>query len=129
VQWTPDENCFTLRAWHDGYTHLAGGPVHHRSFEWHATGRLEVRDRITSQQAIAAVSRLHLHPDCHVECLGPLEAVVQAPGVRFRVTFSGKGELLREVGWYCPEFGLKQQNVVLAWRFGNDEAGYVIEAL
>ena len=126
VAWSGDAEGCTLSAWHDGYGRLRGAPRHARRFAW-APGRgLEVRDRITSRAPHAAVSRVHLHPDCRVTALDAHGAAVSHPGGAFRVAFTGAGTLRQEPSHYCPRFGVDLENVCLAFesRGANVEFGF-----
>ena len=105
VVWAPQPDGFRLSAWHDGYERLHGRPRHAREFRWYEDGVLLVRDRVTAARPVAAVSRLHLHPQCAIEELSALRARIRHPGGTFSVTFAGAGELAVEDSVYCPEFG------------------------
>jgi uncharacterized heparinase superfamily protein len=66
VAWRADEEGFTLSGWHDGYRRLPGEPIHSRRMQWNAADGLLVQDRITSKRPVRCISRLHLHPACHL---------------------------------------------------------------
>ncbi len=121
VVWTPCRDGFRLEAWHDGYERLPGCPRHRRVFNWQHSGQLEVMEAVEGQGASRAVSRVHLHPDCRVEKLDGLEAQVKFPGGQFRLLFKGQGCLTREASWYCPEFGVRLENVCLAYVAASGE--------
>ncbi|MFC1737031.1 heparinase II/III family protein [Candidatus Hydrogenedentota bacterium] len=122
VQWEQTLDGFRLSSWHDGYQRLPGRPTHHRTLVWDSSKGLEVRDRIKARRTVNAVSRLHLHPACRIMRSGERDALVEYPEGGFQVTFTGQGELFREESFYCPEFGRKESNVVLAFKFNGKEA-------
>jgi uncharacterized heparinase superfamily protein len=115
VVWTPHPDGFRLSAWHDGYQRLPGRPRHAREFRWFADGVLLVRDRVTAARPVAAVSRLHLHPECAVDEVSAFCARIRHPGGVFSVTFAGAGDLVVEDSVYCPEFGRRFDAKALAF--------------
>lgn len=122
---------FTLSGWHDGYRRLPGRPVHHREFVWRDGAGLTVTDRIESGRPVHAVSRIHLHPLCRIEARDDCSATVGYDGGRFRVVFSGTGELNVEESFYCPEFTVRQANITLAYAVSGKrpEMTYTIEPM
>lgn len=117
VRWTPRNDGFDLIASHDGYTRLAGKPVHRRSFTYQAGGFLTFADRVDAAKPVTCRSYLHLHPECSCGLLDERTASVSYPGGRFQVSFSGPGKLDLEEGIYCPEFTIKRKNknLVFMW--------------
>ncbi len=115
VVWTATAGGFSLSAWHDGYERLPGRPRHARAFRWYDDGVLLVRDHVTARRAVAAHSRLHLHPDCAIEELSGLHARIRHPGGVFSVTFDGAGVLGVEASIYCPEFGRRSDTRALVF--------------
>ena len=115
VVWTTPSDGFRLSAWHDGYERLPGRPRHAREFRWYRDGVLLVRDRVSASRPVAAVSRLHLHPECVIEEVSVRRARIRHPGGVFRVAFDGDGELAVEASTYCPEFGRRVDNRALVF--------------
>lgn len=115
---------FSLEGRHDGYRRLRGSPVHHRSFQFSGEGVLEVADRIESCRPVAAVSRVHLHPDCRIEGTGDREVRVAYPGGSCRIVFRGPGVLKTEKSSYSPRFGVRQDNIALAFSGLGDNIRY-----
>ena len=115
VVWEPEESGFSLAGWHDGYRRLPGRPVHHRTMQWDAKGRLTVKDSVSASQPVEAVSRVHLHPACGVEHTGANRVRVRYPGGQFDVVWCD-GDLEMEEGQYFPAFGIRQSNTVLTFR-------------
>jgi uncharacterized heparinase superfamily protein len=113
---------FALTAWHDGYMHLPGRPVHMRHFRWHDRGELVIDDQITAGGSHRAISRLHLHPDCRATRRTKNEIVVEYPAGRVIVSTSEKSELNLEDSLYCPQFGqkLKNQSIALSVAFSGE---------
>lgn len=126
VEFSPGQSGFSLQGWHDGYQRLPGHPRHTRHFKFHADGVLVVDDKVVSGSPISAVSRLHLHPDCSATLAGKQEASITTPVGTFSVRFAGPGSLKIESSWFCPEFGRRIPNQVLAWRSegANIEFGF-----
>lgn len=121
VQWKPCSTGFTLDGWHDGYHRLAGRPTHHRAVTWNATVGLQVQDRIRAGQPVRVASRVHLHPRCHVQLRDSHEALVEYDAGSFLLTFTGPGRLIQEDSFYCPEFGIKESNLALAFMMEGKE--------
>lgn len=119
VQWDPFG--FRLSAWHDGYMRLPGKPKHHRTFNYRHSAIVEVQDRITAERKVQAVSRLHFHPECTVSIVDDMQAEVQCLTGTLGIIFSGNGNLELEQSYYCPEFGLKQENKSLAFHFSGSQ--------
>jgi len=115
VQWTPSPDGFTLEAWHDGYRHLPGRPVHHRRFAWNTSGMLQLSDHVESTRSFSAVSRFHMHPDCRILRQDSRSAEISFPGGRLLVDFNGPGTLNVEDSFYCPRFGQAIPNKCLAY--------------
>jgi uncharacterized heparinase superfamily protein len=121
VQWRPSTKGFRLSGWHNGYARLRGRPVHYRTIEWHCERGLTVTDRITSSRSIKAVSRLHLHPACAVSVVKGTRIDIEQAGERVGTVRGDEGTARIEAGWYFPQFGLQEQNEVLAFaKSGTD---------
>jgi uncharacterized heparinase superfamily protein len=132
IRWKPASDGFHLSGWHDAYRRLPGVPTHHRTVEWDGrASRLKVRDRVKARRAVAAVSRLHLHPLCRVMRLRERDALIEYSEGSFEIMFTGAGKLSREDSLYCPEFGHKEPNTTLAFTFdGKDtETAFTIVSL
>jgi uncharacterized heparinase superfamily protein len=121
---------FALEGWHDGYARLAGAPRHARRFAWHADGVLLVRDRIDAARPVPVCSRLHLHPECRVEAIGPRAVRAAHAGGAFQVCFAGPGELRIEPSRHFPAFGVEREGRVLEFRSegASLETGFCIAA-
>jgi uncharacterized heparinase superfamily protein len=98
---------------HDGYTRLAGKPVHHRRIAW-ADGRIEIWDRVMGLGEHDLELRLHVHPDCAVRAED--DAVILDSGAAVLRVASRQGRLEVERGWYCPKFAEKRDCAVLCVR-------------
>jgi uncharacterized heparinase superfamily protein len=85
VTWRSDDTGFTLSGWHDGYRRLPGKPVHSRQMQWKADEGLTVHDRVTGRYPVRCISRVHLHPACHVTGTGSRLVQVSYPGGTFAV--------------------------------------------
>ena len=121
VRWKPNQEGFELSAWHDGYKRLKGKPIHHRKFVWCKTGSLRIEDRIIASCPKSVTSRLHLHPDCSIGKIEDNSVCISYLSGKFKLSFSGEGNLSLEDSFYCPEFGKKLENKALAYHaFGDD---------
>jgi len=131
IKWMPSEEGFGLSAWHDGYKRLKGSPKHYREFNWNKSGTLTVKDITTASKPQSIVSRLHFHPNCKIDQLKDNTVWLAYPEGDFRIIFSGNGKLSLEGSCYCPEFGVKIANKVLAYSFSGrkTETGFQIEVL
>lgn len=106
---------FALEGWHDGYRRLSGRPRHARRIAWHRDGVLQVRDRVDAARSVPAVSRIHLHPECHVDARDDLGVRVSHPGGVFQVRFAGPGALRIEPTHVYPRFGCELPGVALSF--------------
>lgn len=122
VAFAADAEGFRLSGRHDGYSHLPGRPEHRRELRWLDRGLLLVRDTVTSGTPVAAVSRLHLHPETTLRRIGPASAAAGRGGVELRIAFAGEGRLVVEEGFYCPRFGTARPSPVLAFHGGGSLA-------
>ena len=114
VRWTPREDGFDLSGWHDGYLRLPGSPRHARRFEWRQGGSLTIKDQVLANRPVDFVSRFHLHPDCRIEEMSSRHAIVAFPAGKCRVSLTNHEGLTCENSHYSPEFGVCQDNQLLA---------------
>lgn len=114
VLWDESAGGFTLSGEHDGYGHLPGSPRHRRCFAWRHDGRLVIEDRIASARPVDAVARLHLHPACRIEDLGPGRCTVRAADASVAISWQGWQAATVDASTYCPRFGVAQPNRCLA---------------
>ncbi len=111
----PENVTFKLDAWHDGYQRLKGSPRHRRRF--HFESRLLMIQDVTEAATNSKVAaRLHLHPHCEIHTMTENTVGIEREGVVCHLRFSGDGWLGLEKGWYCPQFGQKQESQVLVWK-------------
>lgn len=99
-----------LEGSHDGYSRLPGRPVHTRKMHLAGSG-LVVQDALSADPGLPAAARFHFHPDCRVEADGDGILVRAATGA---LRLQANAPLRVEDGWYCPEFGLRLRNKVVA---------------
>lgn len=99
---------------HDGYTRIAGKPIHTRRIVW-AGGRIEIRDLVEGHGEHLLELRLHVHPDWTVES-AKSGLVILRLGKESLCVALAQGELEVERGWYCPRFGQPLQCPVLCVR-------------
>lgn len=132
VKFQTDENGFTLSGSHTGYRRLKGRPNHARQIRWDERERvLSVQDRVTSGEAVSAISRIHLHPDCSIQEQEENRLVVRYPQGMFQIDIYGAKSVLVEKGWYFPEFGKKFENLVIEICAEGErvEFGYEVRSL
>jgi len=97
---------------HDGYHRLSGSPIHHRRISWSGDICL-IEDRVEGKGHHEIESRLHIHPSLSVDFTDGVANILDDDEVLVTVSLNGKGEILKNQGWYCPEFGIKKPCVVL----------------
>ncbi|MDX6611696.1 MAG: hypothetical protein QOD75_882 [Blastocatellia bacterium] len=98
----------------DGYGKLIGDQViHQRSIvSTKADRRIRVADRVSGTGKHLAESMLHLHPSVAVQRDGN-RLTLKCEEVECLLTVE-RGEVAIEDGWYCPRFGVKERNTVIA---------------
>ena len=132
IKWQPEENGgFIVSGKHDGYKRLVGQPVHFRKFKWEPDKKLKVTDEITSTSHLTTVSRIHLHPSCSIDSIDDKVALIKTPAGKVKISFSGTTCISIEKSFYCPQFGLKLDNICIAASYSGNhiQAGYAIEKL
>lgn len=97
---------------HDGYRWLRGSPIHHRRIAW-SRGTIRIEDRVEGRGVHDLELRLHIHPALRVEVGSGHAVISDGTGVLAEVQVGGSGALIRESGWYCPEFGKRKPCPVL----------------
>ena len=89
---------------HDGYTRLAGRPLHKRSWTFTADS-LTVYDEVQGGMKRGAVARFHLEPGVRADLdAGGRSGHFHTPGGRFLRWNANSPATLERVVWY-PEFG------------------------
>lgn len=101
-----------LAAQHDGYTHMPGRPVHHRTWELQHD-RLIVIDTVRGGGTHSANIRYHLAPGITARANAPRGVDLIAAEGRPLGTLKvlGPGQLHVESGSWHPEFGCSDENV------------------
>ena len=105
-----------LRASHNGYRTIYGGPIHTRTLALD-TSSLRITDTLAGDYE-TAIARFYFHPDLVVRLE---ESILRVTGAGFYMTadLSGLEPKLLESLWH-PEFGLSQVNLCLECKFlGN----------
>lgn len=87
---------------HNGYSRLAGKPMHYRTFEG-AGCKVVITDRIEGRFEFA-VARFHLHPEVAIRRInaGRVRLVTASGSATFD---AGVSTVVIESSFYCPEFG------------------------
>jgi uncharacterized heparinase superfamily protein len=109
---TPD--ALRLAAQHDGYTHMPGRPVHHRTWELQ-DDRLIVIDTVRGGGTHSADIRYHLAPGitARADAPGGLDLITADGQALGALNVSGPGQLHIEAGSWHPEFGRSEDNICL----------------
>lgn len=116
IDWGVRPNGALLVAEHSGYAHLAGRPIHRRSFELNGD-QLDVVDTIEGGGQHDVEWRLHFHPNCQVALArgtcrvkrrGGWVDVVLDRGLDWKLA-----EAAHDAGWYSPKFNCKETSVTL----------------
>ncbi|MBN1552989.1 alginate lyase family protein [bacterium] len=111
------ESSFSISGWHDGYERLRYRPRHFRSMTWDFTSQcLAIDDRIAAAKAVKAASRLHVTPDAGLLKETAREIIIHAPAGKIQISVSGDAQLSVEKSVFCPEFGKKEENMVVVIR-------------
>jgi uncharacterized heparinase superfamily protein len=132
VKWHSEKNGgFIVSGSHDGYKRLSGNPVHYREFRWDISQRLIVSDEVTASRHQTIVSRLHLHPVCTIDSMEYNIVWIKTPAGLLRISYTGDCIISIEKSFYCPEFGIKEQNVCIKAKYSSSKVnfGYVIEKI
>lgn len=114
LRWEPSDRGCLLKAEHHGYAHLQGRPVHRRTFEWR-DGGLEIRDQVCGGTRQSVAIRFHLAPEVEVTIRKGMVECWKGD-LRFGLSFDGPGELLVERAHAYPQFGLRQERLVVVVR-------------
>ena len=114
VRFDCSEDGCTFRGLFDGYAYLIGdGLTHGRVIQVRdALGTVSVADVVKGSGQRQAVSRIHLHPDVTV-VREANRFFLDRDGVRVTVICEAARLRLQD-GWYCPEFGKRIKNKVIA---------------
>jgi uncharacterized heparinase superfamily protein len=115
LTYTPSHDGFELSAWHDGYQWLEQRARHRRTFKWKHSGSLTIDDVVTCASPVNIVSRLHLHPACHVSSLAGDVAQVRYPAGQFEIRFEGPGYINCQKSPYFPQFNREISRPMIQW--------------
>jgi uncharacterized heparinase superfamily protein len=101
---------------HDGYTRLAGRPIHKRTMSYDGNKIWMIEDLLEGNGHHRMESYLHVHPDYHVVQTETSLQITEKNGNGVAIVESVEaGQVRVEKGWYFPEFGLKYQNDVIVF--------------
>ena len=106
---------FELTGSHDGFSHLAGRPVHRRRIDA-APGRVDLRDEVLGGAGQIVESRLLLHPDCEATRSADGFCVRSGP---VRVDAVTDAQVSVEDAWWCPDIGAKVRTKQLVLALGR----------
>ncbi len=110
------ESGFKLSGAHDGYTRLAGKPVHERRFEV-TRQRIQIVDRITGGSGQLAQAVLLLHPEATVEQLD--ENTVKINAAKAVVQVSASAPIHVDTASWHPDQGIDLSTQKLRIDYGN----------
>jgi uncharacterized heparinase superfamily protein len=101
---------------HNGYTKLAGKPIHKRHMVYDGQGSWVIKDMLEGRGAHRIESYVHIHPDFHVVRIGACIGIIAPTGHTIAIIEPlGPCDTRLEQGWYFPEFGLKIENHVVVF--------------
>jgi uncharacterized heparinase superfamily protein len=104
----------TFRGAHDGFRRLPGKVIHEREVHLDTGGQWTVRDTVTGRGTHAVQSFVHLHPSIVLQADGDSAFdLVQQGRVIARIEVAEAGSVSHATGWFCPEFGRREQGQVL----------------
>lgn len=102
-----------FRGAHDGFRRLSGKPIHHRRIHW--SGSIcRIEDSVEGKGRHKIESRLHIHPDLSVEFTGDEVIIRSEADTLMSISVIGGITAEKRKGWYCPEFGIKKECIVLS---------------
>ena len=110
------EDQFFVQASHDGYRHLAGNPIHQRSFAY-AKKVLHITDEIQAGMGQEVVSRLLLNPKCEIKQLSATQVCIVTKGSE--ITIKNAQGITTQQAWWCPNFGVKIPTTQLVMHHGK----------
>lgn len=109
------ETGFRLSGRHDGYRHLAGCPVHERTFDVESED-IRVEDEVKGGGGQRVEARLLLHPECSVEMA--TEDIEISCGDINVVLETNATVSLRDAVWF-PNFGVERSCKQIILRYGE----------
>lgn len=128
-QW--QDGVLEFRGVHDGYRRLPGSVTHERRVTVHQDAWL-IHDLLTGQGEHLAESCLHLHPGCTAQRTADRQLQVSRQGRPLLLITATGGSLALEPSVYCPEFGLRHDNIRIVLHNRGSlpmELGFRIERL
>ena len=109
------ETRFRLSGRHDGYRHLAGCPVHERTFDVEPRD-IRVEDDVTGGEGQRVEARLLLHPECSVDMT---REDIEISGEEIDVFLETDAPVsLRHAKWF-PNFGVERSCKQIILRYGE----------
>ncbi len=101
---------------HDGYKRLNGKPIHRRQISYDGQGSWVVTDELEGTGIHRMESFVHIHPDCAIVESGIRSfSISRCEKVIATVEALSACQMKIEQGCYFPEFGLRQENLVIAF--------------
>lgn len=99
---------------HDGYRRLGNQIVHSRWMAFIDRAFWLILDEISGRGEHFAESFIHLHPEASALLTDRGTVEIAKNAKQLTVVPFGKTRIQQEQGWYCPEFGCRRPNTVLA---------------
>lgn len=113
--WRARADGFSLEGLHDGYAHMAGSPLHRRTFTARP-GEIVIEDRIEGGAGQIARARLLLHPECRVATSADGVLTIRRGRAWVRVVSETPIEIVD--AWWCPDFGVRMRTKQLVLTYG-----------
>ncbi|MEO7133555.1 MAG: alginate lyase family protein, partial [Vicinamibacterales bacterium] len=108
VEFVADAERSRYRGRHDGYARLPQPVIHERSFELeHATGVLQIADRLTGDGTHSLVWRFHCAPGVSVAVGADGSLALRCGALAWSLRSLDRLTPFLEEGWYSPSYGVR----------------------
>jgi uncharacterized heparinase superfamily protein len=124
VEFLADAVRSRYRGRHDGYTRLPHPVVHERSFELeHASGMLEIADRLTGEGAHTVVWRFHCAPGVTVAIEADGSLTLRSGALAWSLRSLDRLAPSVDESWYSPSYGVRVPAQAIEFRIEQRFSG------
>lgn len=124
VEFLADAVRSRYRGRHDGYTRLPHPVVHERSFELeHASGMLEIADRLTGEGAHTVVWRFHCAPGVKVAIEADGSLTLRSGALAWSLRSLDRLAPSVDESWYSPSYGVRVPAQAIEFRIEQRFSG------
>jgi uncharacterized heparinase superfamily protein len=110
----------TVGCEHDGYAHLPGSPIHHRTVRME-DGTLRILDLVRGEGRHKLTSRFLVHPGNETRFVNDSDYLIVTPaGAKVKVGITGRVRVTKEQGRFALGFGTTVARDVLLWEADGD---------